>query len=50
MTNATELQAATSPREVWDLLRAGNERFATGNTVAPHRDAETLQQQSLIHI
>ena len=44
MTNATELQSATSPREVWELLRAGNERFATGNTVAPNRDSETLQQ------
>ena len=44
MTTHTDLQSATSPREVWQLLQEGNERFATGNTADPHRDPETRQQ------
>lgn len=44
MTTATDLQTAATPREVWELLKAGNERFATGNTADPHRDPETRQQ------
>lgn len=44
MTDVTDLQAATTPREVWELLQAGNERFATGNTADPRRDPATRQQ------
>ena len=44
MTTPTDLQSATSPREVWQLLQEGNERFATGNTADPNRDPETRQQ------
>ena len=44
MTTPTDLQSASSPREVWELLRAGNERFSTGNTAEPRRDPETRQQ------
>ena len=44
MTTPTELQSAPTPREVWELLREGNERFATGNTAAPNRDTARLQQ------
>ena len=44
MTEATDLKAASSPREVWELLKVGNERFATGNTADPRRDPVTRQQ------
>ncbi len=40
----TDLTAAETPREVWERLRAGNERFATGNTADPRRDEETRKQ------
>ena len=43
MTNATDLKSAGSPREVWERLREGNERFAAGNAEAPHRDAATRE-------
>lgn len=40
----TDLLSATSPRDAWERLRAGNERFAAGEDTGAHRDAEYRQQ------
>lgn len=44
MSTNTDLLSAQSPREVWELLAAGNERFATDSSISPHQDAEYRQQ------
>lgn len=44
MSTNTDLQAAQSPREVWEQLSAGNERFATDKTISPNQDAEYRRQ------
>ena len=44
MTVDTDLKNANSPREVWERLVEGNERFATDNSLDPNRDAEYRQQ------
>lgn len=37
--NAPQAPVQLNPQDIWDNLRAGNERFATGHQAAPNRDA-----------